>query len=69
MCASELRWDTGKTYEFEYQGRMLTGLPELSTYYAGMGLNCKVLLQVLGGNKFAMQVKEAKYTRVNQVLR
>ena len=48
---------------------MLTGLPELSTHYAGMGLWCKVILQVQGANKFAMQIKDAKFTRVNEVLR
>ena len=66
---SELKWESGQTYEFEYKGRMLTGLPELSTHFTGMGLQAKVILQVQSASKFAMQITDAKFTRVNEVLR
>lgn len=65
---SALRWQSGEEYVFQYNGRMLTGLPELNTHYSGLGMKCKVHLQVQGENNFAIQVRDVEYSRVNQEL-
>ncbi len=40
-------FQTGTHYTFKYEGRMLSGLPELATHYSGLGIKCIIHLQVL----------------------
>ena len=63
-----LNWQTGKTYDFKYNGRMLTGIPELSSQYAGLGIKCDVKLTVGQNNKFSIQIQDPHFVRVNNVL-
>lgn len=65
----EWRWTPGKTYVYDYQSRMLTGLPELATHYSGLGIRAKVYLDVKSNTDFVIRVEEPKYVRVSEELR
>jgi hypothetical protein len=65
-----LKWEPGQEYVYEYKGRLLTGLPELdSHHFSGMAIHCKVHLQSLeSGRLIALQVRDVRYSRVNERL-
>ena len=65
---SEWQWQAGKQYAFEYSGRLLTGIPELASHYAGLGVEATVLIDVLSPTKLQLSLAEPRFARVNEVL-
>ena len=61
-------WTPNKAYEFEYHGRLLTGLPSLSAQYSGIGLRATVKVFAKTADILILQVQEPKYVDVNNVL-
>jgi hypothetical protein len=55
-------------YKFEYHGRLLTGLPSLSSQYSGVGMRAFVTLYAKTSNTIMLKVEDPKYVDVNQVL-
>ena len=62
---SEWRWQSGKQMVFEYNGRLLTGFPDLASHYSGLGIQATVLLDVLSPNKLQLSLENARFARVN----
>ena len=61
-------WVPGTEYTYEYNGRLLTGIPELSsTHFSGIGIKCKLSLIVTRAGRIILQIKDAQYARVNEV--
>ena len=61
-------WSPGTEYTYEYQGRLLTGIPELSSHhFSGVGIKCKLSLTVTRHGRLVLQIREAEYARVNNV--
>ena len=44
-------------YTYEYEGQILSGLPDVSREYAGLKIKSNVKLQVHSSNRFLMQVR------------
>ena len=55
-------------YDFEYHGRLLTGLPSLSSQYSGVAMRASVKLFAKTSNTIVLKVEEPKYVDVNDVL-
>merc|ERR1712121_554891 len=49
-------------------GRILTGLPEVDSQYAGMALQAQVVVQTISQNNFKLQMKDVKYGTYNEQL-
>ena len=61
-------WVPGTEYTYEYAGRLLTGIPELSsTHFSGIGIKCKLSLTVTRSGRIILHIKDAHYARVNEV--
>ena len=61
-------WVPGTEYTYEYNGRLLTGIPELSsTHFSGIGIKCKLSLTVTRSGRIILHIKDAHYARVNEV--
>jgi len=65
---SEWRWESGKQHVFEYQGRLLTGIPQLASHFSGLGINATVLVDVLSSNKLQLSLERPRFVRVNERL-
>jgi len=65
---SELRWQVGKQYAFEYSGRLLTGLPQLAPHYSGLGIKATILVDVLSQTKLQLSLENPHFARVNERL-
>ena len=66
-CQSPL-WEAKKEYEFEYHGRLLTGLPSLSSQYSGVGMRATVKVFAKTADVLVLKVEQPQYVDVNQVL-
>ena len=61
-------WMPGTEYTYEYAGRLLTGIPELSSHhFSGIGIKCKLSLTVTSFGRVVLHIKNAEYARVNNV--
>ena len=58
----------GMEYEYEYHGRLLTGLPSLSSQYSGVGMRATVKVFAKSASVLILQVEQPTYVDVNQVL-
>lgn len=64
-------WNPRTEYTFEYNGRLLSGLPELVSQYAGVSIKCKVHVKVLSTDlhgeptRFGFRITDGEYVRVN----
>jgi len=63
-----LSWSSGREYVFKYEGRMLTGLPDLAPHYSGLAINCTVNLQVKSPVEYAIKIHNAKFSKINEEL-
>ena len=66
-CADQT-WTAQKEYEFEYHGRLLTGLPSLASQYSGVGMRATVKLFAKTSNQIVLKVENPKSVDVNHVL-
>ena len=61
-------WMPGTEYTYEYNGRLLTGIPELSSHhFSGIGIKCHLSLTVTSSGRVVLHIKDAEYARVNNV--
>ena len=61
-------WRPGTEYTYQYKGRLLTGIPELSAHHlSGIGIKSKLTLTVVRSGRIVLHIKAADYARVNDV--
>ena len=58
----------GMEYEYEYHGRLLNGLPSLSSQYSGVGMRATVKIFAKSDAVRVLKVEQPTYVDVNQVL-
>merc|ERR1712029_904311 len=68
LSGSGLKFEAGKVYEFEYSGRLMTGIPALANQYSGLGINATVSLVSKTPTTFGIVVSSPKFVKINDVL-
>jgi len=58
----------GQEYVYQYHGRLLTGIPQIDSTYAGLALQGKVIIQVTSQNTFKLQMRDVNFGTYNQKL-
>jgi len=58
----------GQEYVYQYYGRLLTGIPQIDTTYAGLALKGKVIIQVTSQTNFKLQMRDVNFGTYNQKL-
>jgi len=58
----------GQEYVYQYYGRLLTGIPQIDSTYAGHALKGEVTIQVTSQNNFKLQMKNVHFGTYNQKL-
>merc|ERR1712117_508252 len=62
-------WRPGTEYTYQYDGRLLTSIPELSSHHlSGIGIKSKLTLTVVRSGRIVLHIKDAEYARVNDEL-
>jgi len=67
-AVSEPIFRSGKEYEYDYQGKLLSGIPELDSHFAGLVIEGKIILQTLDTETFKLALKDVKYSKFNEKL-
>jgi hypothetical protein len=62
-------WTPKKIYEFEYHGRLITGLPSIGSQYSGVGMRATVKVFAKEADTLILKVESPKYVNVNHVLK
>lgn len=68
-ASSEFAWKTGKSYKYAVRGRLMNGVAELNTQYAGLEVDYKVILTVTGSNTVNWKATDFKVYEVNDVIK
>lgn len=66
--STQFAWQTGKQYTYQVRGRLMTGISEINTQYAGLELDYKVVLTVVGPNTVVLKPQGFKAVEVNAEL-
>jgi len=65
---AEFAWKNGKTYKYMVRGRLMNGVTEIKTQYAGMEMDYTLLVTVTRENTVMLKPYDYKIYEVNQVL-
>jgi len=67
---NEWRFENDREFVYSYNGRMLTGIPELADVYTGIAINCSVHIRSVSrdSNSYLLAVRNPKFVRINDEL-
>jgi len=66
VVSSQLLFSPGSEYVYTYSGKILSGIPELDSTFAGLSLSGKVILQATSQNTFKLAMKEVGFSQFNE---
>merc|ERR1712168_308060 len=61
-------FSTGQEYVYDYSGRILTGIPQIDSTFAGMSMEGEVIVQATSQNSFKMMMRNVKFGTFNDHL-
>merc|ERR1712168_200037 len=61
-------FSTGQEYVYDYSGRILTGIPQIDSTFAGMSVEGEVIVQATSQNSFKMMMRNVKFGTFNDHL-
>ena len=68
LAGARQLYSPGQEYVYDYYGRMMTGIPELDSTFAGLALQGKVVLQATQQHSYKLQMKDVKFGTFNDHL-
>jgi hypothetical protein len=63
--STQFAWQTGKQYTYQVRGRLMTGISEINTQYAGLEVEYKMVLTAVGPNTIVLKPQGFKAVEVN----
>merc|ERR1712168_763475 len=61
-------FSTGQEYVYNYSGRILTGIPQIDSTFAGMSMEGQVIVQAISQNSVKMMMRNVKFGTFNDHL-
>merc|ERR1712168_607994 len=61
-------FSTGQEYVYNYSGRILTGIPQIDSTFAGMSMEGQVIVQATSQNSIKMMMRNVKFGTFNDHL-
>merc|ERR1719489_426460 len=61
-------FSSGQEYVYDYSGRILTGMPQIDSTFAGMSMEGEVIVQATSQNSFKMMMRNVKFGTFNDHL-
>lgn len=55
-------YQPNREYVYRYEGHVLSGVPKMSSQYAGLKIDCDVVLQFLPGFDVIAKVRDSLYS-------
>jgi len=66
VVSSQLLFTPGSEYVYTYSGKILSGIPELDSTFAGISLSGQVILQATSQSTFKLAMKEVGFSQFNE---
>jgi hypothetical protein len=66
-CSSQW-FSPGQEYVYTYSGRILTGIPQIDSTFAGMGIKGKVIVQAITTDTYKFMMKNVQFGAFNEKL-
>jgi len=64
--SSEHFFSEGNEYHYSYNGRIMSGIPDLSPQYAGLMIKANIILQAYPDNWFHMMIRDVSFNSLNK---
>merc|ERR1711970_848644 len=68
VASSELFFSPGNEYVYTYAGKILTGIPEVDTTFAGMSITGHIIVQATRVNTFKLAIRDVGFSTFNEKL-
>jgi len=68
FASSILMYEIGHEYVYKYNGKILTGVPDIDTHFAGLHILCDVIVQVVDATTFKMMLKNVQFAKFDERL-
>jgi len=68
LVSANIIYTPGKEYVFKYNGKVLTGVPDIDAHFAGLAIACDVIVQAVDVTTFKMMLKNVMFTKFDQRL-
>merc|ERR1711970_1589622 len=68
VASSELFFSPGNEYVYTYSGKILTGIPEVDTTFAGMSITGHIIVQATRVNTFKLAIRDVGFSTFNEKL-
>jgi len=68
LASSSLLFSPGNEYVYTYSGKILTGIPQIDTTFAGLSITGQVIVQATGTNTFKIAMKDVGISTFNDKL-
>jgi len=68
LTSCQLLFHPGNEYVYTYSGKILTGIPQIDSTFAGMSITGQVIVQATGVNTFKLAMKNVGFSTFNDKL-
>merc|ERR1711970_1461382 len=68
LASCELLFSPGQEYVYTYSGKILTGIPQVDSTFAGMSITGQVIVQAITGNTLKLAIRDVGFSTFNERL-
>merc|ERR1711887_52943 len=68
LASCELLFSPGQEYVYTYSGKILTGIPQVDSTFAGMSISGQVIVQAITANTLKLAIRDVGFSTFNERL-
>merc|ERR1711887_38722 len=68
LASCELLFSPGQEYVYTYSGKILTGIPQVDSTFAGMSITGQVIVQAITANTLKLAIRDVGFSTFNERL-
>merc|ERR1711887_145110 len=68
LASCELLFSPGQEYVYTYSGKILTGIPQVDSTFAGMSITGQIIVQAITGNTLKLAIRDVGFSTFNERL-
>ena len=57
LSSATMWFEPGREYQFSYEGKMMTGLPQMSNHFSGVVVRSEVVVQAVDQTNYKIKVR------------
>merc|ERR1712179_801436 len=68
LASCDLLFSPGQEYVYTYSGKILTGIPQVDSTFAGMSITGQVIVQATTAHIFKLAIRDVGFSTFNEAL-